>query len=154
MPKASPKLPPMSAVRVFEAAARHQSFTRAAEELGMTQAAVSYQIKSLEDRVGAALFVRMPRNVSLTPAGQRLAPAVTEAFEMLRSAFASTARTVDNVLSLSVLPTIASHWLVPRLGRFQIAHPQFAVQLDASHEIVEFSQGEFDLAIRSGTGDW
>lgn len=148
------KLPPMSAIRAFEAAARHQSFTRAAEELGMTQAAVSYQIKALEDRVGAALFVRMPRNVALTPAGQRLAPAVTEAFEMLRSAFASTARTVDNVLSLSVLPTIASHWLVPRLGRFQIAHPQFAVQLDASHEIVEFSQGEFDLAIRSGTGDW
>jgi LysR family glycine cleavage system transcriptional activator len=147
-------LPPLSAVRAFEAAARHESFTRAAEELGMTQAAVSYQVKALEDRVGSPLFVRQARNVALTPAGRRLAPAVTEAFEMLRTAFASAGRNVDNVLSLSILPTIASHWLVPRLGRFQIAHPQFAVQLDASHDIVDFAQGEFDLAIRSGRGDW
>lgn len=154
MPKPPAKLPPMSAVRAFEAAARHQSFTRAAEELGMTQAAVSYQIKALEDRVGVPLFVRKPRSVALTPAGQRLAPAVSEAFDLLRKAFGAASRTVDTVLSLSVLPTIASHWLVPRLGRFQIAHPQFAVQLDASLTVVDFSQGEFDLAIRSGTGEW
>ena len=72
-PLPPPKLPPLAAVRVFEAAARHQNFTRAAEELGMTQAAVSYQIRLLEDRVGAALFLRQPRQVVLTPLGQRLA---------------------------------------------------------------------------------
>lgn len=73
------KLPPLNAIRAFEAAARHQSFTRAAEELGMTQAAVSYQIKQLEDRLGEPLFVRMPRQVELTSVGRRLAPAVAEA---------------------------------------------------------------------------
>ena len=105
MPRAPSRLPPMSAVRAFEAAARHQSFTRAAEELGMTQAAVSYQIKVLEDRIGAPLFVRLPRQVALTRGGQRLAPAVSEAFEMLRVAFAGTGRVVDNVISISVIPT-------------------------------------------------
>lgn len=149
-----PRLPPLTAVRAFEAASRHLNFTKAAEELGMTQAAVSYQIKMLEDRVGTALFVRLPRQVALTPAGARLAPQVTEAFEMLQTAFAHTGKVVDNVLSLSVLPTIAAHWLVPRLGRFQMAHPQFAVQLDASHDVVDFGRDEFDLGIRSGRGDW
>src|ERR1051326_7908073 len=81
-------LPPLNSIRVFEAAARHQSFTRAAEELGMTQAAVSYQIKILEDRVGVPLFARMPRQVVLTERGLQLAPAVTDAFEALRAAFA------------------------------------------------------------------
>ncbi|HEY8381744.1 MAG TPA: transcriptional regulator GcvA [Microvirga sp.] len=149
-----PKLPPLTAVRAFEAASRHLNFTKAAEELGMTQAAVSYQIKMLEDRVGTALFVRLPRQVALTPAGARLAPQVTEAFEMLQAAFAHTGKVVDNVLSLSVLQTIASQWLVPRLGRFQMTHPQFAVQLDASHHMVDFGRDEFDLGIRSGRGDW
>ena len=149
-----PKLPPLNAIRAFEAAARHQSFTRAAEELGMTQAAVSYQIKILEERVGTPLFARLARNVALTAAGQRLAPAVSEAFEIMQAAFANTAKGVDNVLSMSVLPTIAAHWLVPRLGRFQMSHPQFAVQLDASHEVIDFGRDGFDVAIRSGRGDW
>ncbi len=148
------KLPPMSAVRAFEAAARHLNFTKAAEELGMTQAAVSYQIKILEERVGTPLFVRLPRQVGLTEAGQRLAPQVAEAFDMLRTAFSNTARLVDNVLSISVLPTLAAHWLVPRLGRFQMAHPQFAVQLDATHDVAEFGPDGVDIGIRSGKGDW
>ena len=148
------KLPPLTAIRVFEAAARHQSFTRAAEELGMTQAAVSYQIKVLEDRLGSPLFVRMPRQVVLTAIGKRLAPAVTEAFEAMRAAFAGLASTVDNVLSLSVLPTIASQWLVQRLGRFQMAHPHLAVQLDASMGMVDLQRDGFDVAIRTGLGDW
>jgi LysR family transcriptional regulator, glycine cleavage system transcriptional activator len=153
MPKPPSRLPPMTAVRAFEAAARHQSFTRAAEELGMTQAAVSYQIKVLEDRIGAPLFVRLPRQVALTPLGQRLAPAVSEAFEMLRVAFAGTGRVVDNVISISVIPAIAAQWLVPRLGRFQLAHPGYAVQLDASNGMVDFAR-DFDLAIRNGLGSW
>jgi LysR family glycine cleavage system transcriptional activator len=144
----------MSAVRVFEAAARHQSFTRAAEELGMTQAAVSYQIKMLEDRIGAPLFIRLPRQVALTAKGRQLAPAVTEAFEALRNAFAGIEATVQSVLSISTLTTFASNWLVPRLGRFQQLHPDIAVQINVSGQVVDFGQSDFDLAIRSGNGDW
>jgi LysR family glycine cleavage system transcriptional activator len=154
MPKLSTKLPPMSAVRVFEAAARHQSFTRAAEELGMTQAAVSYQIKMLEDRISAPLFVRLPRQVTLTAKGRQLAPSVTEAFEALRAAFAGVEEAAQSVLSLSTLTTFAANWLVPRLGRFQQLHPNIAVQIDVSGQVVDFGQSEFDLAIRSGDGNW
>ncbi|WP_262031541.1 transcriptional regulator GcvA [Microvirga sp. Mcv34] len=154
MPKPPSKLPPMSAVRVFEAAARHQSFTRAAEELGMTQAAVSYQIKILEDRVGAPLFNRLPRQVTLTAKGRQLAPAVTEAFEALRNAFSGVEDAVQSVLSLTTLSTFASNWLVPRLGRFRLLHPNIAVQISVSTEIVELVRSEFDIGIRSGTGDW
>jgi LysR family glycine cleavage system transcriptional activator len=154
MPKMPSKLPPMSAVRVFEAAARHQSFTRAAEELGMTQAAVSYQIKVLEDRVGAPLFTRQPRQVTLTAKGRQLAPTVTEAFEMLRGAFAGLEDAVQSVLSITTLSTFASNWLVPRLGRFRQLYPNIAVQIAVSTDVVEFGQSEFDMGIRSGTGDW
>jgi LysR family glycine cleavage system transcriptional activator len=144
----------MSAIRVFEAAARHQSFTRAAEELGMTQAAVSYQIRMLEDRVGAPLFTRLPRQVVLTAKGRQLAPAVTEAFEALRDAFSGLEETVQSVLSITTLTTFASAWLVPRLGRFQQLHPNIAVQIDVSAQIVDLTQSDFDIAIRSGTGEW
>jgi LysR family transcriptional regulator, glycine cleavage system transcriptional activator len=144
----------MSAIRVFEAAARHQSFTRAAEELGMTQAAVSYQIRMLEDRVGTPLFTRLPRQVVLTAKGRQLAPAVTEAFEALRDAFSGLEETVQSVLSITTLTTFASAWLVPRLGRFQQLHPDIAVQIDVSTQIVDLTQSDFDIAIRSGTGDW
>ncbi|MGO4570861.1 transcriptional regulator GcvA [Microvirga sp. 2TAF3] len=148
------KLPPMSAIRVFEAAARHQSFTRAAEELGMTQAAVSYQIRMLEDRIGAPLFTRLPRQVGLTARGSQLAPAVTEAFEMLRAAFAGIDETVQTTLSLTTVTTIASNWLVPRLGRFQQLHPGIAVQIDINSQVLDFAHHDFDLGIRSGTGNW
>ncbi len=154
MPKPPSKLPPMSAVRVFEAAARHQSFTRAAEELGMTQAAVSYQIKMLEDRIGAPLFVRLPRQVALTARGRQLAPAVTEAFEALRMAFAGVEEAARSVLSLTTHTTFAANWLIPRLGRFQQLHPNIAVQIEVSGQIVDFAQSAFDLAIRSGNGAW
>lgn len=154
MPTESSKLPPMSAIRVFEAAARHQSFTRAAEELGMTQAAVSYQIKMLEDRVGAPLFVRLPRQVTLTAKGQQLAPAVTEAFNALRAAFAGVEGTVQSVISITTVNTFASNWLIPRLGRFQQFFPNIAVQISVDQHIADIVRGEFDLGIRSGNGDW
>jgi LysR family glycine cleavage system transcriptional activator len=150
----SPKLPPLNAIRAFEAAARHGSFTRAAEELGMTQAAVSYQIKMLEDRVGTPLFARLPRQVVLTEAGRKLAPGVSEAFGMLAAAFDGVGRNVDTTLSMSVLPTVAAHWLVPRLGRFQAQHPEIVVEIDTSHDVVDFGRDDFDLGIRSGLGDW
>lgn len=148
------KLPPMSAVRVFEAAARHQSFTRAAEELGMTQAAVSYQIRMLEDRVGTPLFIRMPRQVQLTARGQQLAPAVTQAFEALRAAFAGIEETVQSVIALTTLTTFAANWLIPRLGRFQQLFPNIAVQVSVDQKVLDLAQSEFDIGIRSGSGEW
>jgi LysR family transcriptional regulator, glycine cleavage system transcriptional activator len=148
------RLPPLSAIRAFEAAARHGSFTKAAEELGMTQAAVSYQVKLLEDRVGMPLFLRQPRKVVLSEAGQRLAPAVAEAFQRLNAAFASLRETDEGVLSVTCINSFCTNWLVPRLGTFQVAHPNIAVRLDASSRLVDFSQEEFDLGIRDGKGVW
>jgi LysR family transcriptional regulator, glycine cleavage system transcriptional activator len=148
------RLPPLAAIRAFEAAARHGSFTKAAEELGLTQAAVSYQIKQLEDRVGTPLFLRQARKVVLSDAGKRLAPAVAEAFQRLTLAFDALRRTDEGVLSVTAVHTICANWLVPRLGTFQIAHPNIAVRLDASSRWVNFAQEEFDVGIRSGNGVW
>ena len=151
MPKA---LPPLPAIRAFEAAARLGSFTRAADELHMTQAAVSYQIKQLEQRLGLGLFHRQPRQVVLTPAGQRLAPAVLDAFKQLRTAFAQAVERVESELAITALPTIAAAWLVPRLGAFQLAHPRLAVRLDTAVQLVDLTRGEFDVGIRIGAGEW
>jgi LysR family glycine cleavage system transcriptional activator len=148
------KLPPMSAIRVFEAAARHQSFTRAAEELGMAQAAVSYQIKLLEDRVGLPLFVRLPRQVTLTAKGRELAPPITEAFALLRAAFTDFEEGAQTTLSITTMATIASNWLVPRLGSLKALHPELAVQLSISDKIIDFNRSDFDVGIRSGLGNW
>lgn len=147
-------LPPLAAVRVFEAAARHLSFTAAAAELGMTQAAVSYQIKILEERVGAPLFLRKPRQIVLTEAGQRLAPALSEAFALIGGAYAAARSGADGLLSISTVHTFASNWLVARLGSFQMAHPALAVRLDTAGRLVDFAREDIDVAIRSGGGAW
>lgn len=140
-------LPPLVAVRAFEAVARHLSFTRAAEELGMTQAAVSYQIKLLEERVGAPLFLRRHRQVVLTEMGARLAPDVTQAFELLRNRFAQLHDQVSGTLSIISLPTFASQWLAPNIGLFQIDHAHLAVRIETSADAVDFNRMDFDLAI-------
>ena len=101
-------LPPLNAVRAFDAVARHLSFTRAADELGMTQAAVSYQIRILEERLGTALFLRKARHILLTDAGAKLAPQVRQAFEIMREAFANTRGTVEGLLSITTVPTFTS----------------------------------------------
>ena len=145
-------LPPLNAMRAFEAAARHLSFTRAAEELGMTQAAVSYQIKVLEERVGTPLFLRRPRQIVLSEVGQSLAPMVTEAFDLLRGAFAASRENAEATLSISVVPTFAAHWLVQHLGAFQLSHPHLAVRIDGSTALADFSGEEIDIGIRSGRG--
>lgn len=142
-------LPPLTAVRAFEAVARHLSFTKAAEELGMTQAAVSYQIKILEERVGAPLFLRRPRQIALSEAGARLAPDVSGAFELLRTAFAQSRGQVDGMLSISSVPTFASHWLAANIGLFQLANQDMAVRVESSPHLVDFSTEEFDVAIRA-----
>ena len=148
------QLPPLAAIRAFEAAARNASFTRAAEELGMTQAAVSYQIKVLEERVGVPLFLRRPRQVALTEAGQRLAPAVAEAFALLSEAYVSVRAGAEGMLVISTVQTFGSNWLARHLGSFQIAHPSIAVRLDTKSHMVDFSREEIDVGIRSGGGKW
>jgi LysR family glycine cleavage system transcriptional activator len=148
------QLPPLQAIRVFEAVARHLSFTKAAAELGMTQAAASYQIKLLEERIGAPLFLRRPKQIELTEPGQRLAPAVSEAFSLLGGAYAAARAGADGVLCVSTLLTFASNWLAQHLGSFQVAHPSLAVRVDTSNRVVDFAREDIDIAIRSGGGKW
>lgn len=150
----SANLPPLAAIRAFEAAARHLSFTRAAEELAMTQAAVSYQIKLLEERVGAPLFLRKPRQVELTETGRQLAPRVTEAFQMLADAYAAARGGAKETLNISTVLTFAANWLARRLGSFQLKHPEIAVRMDTSSRMVDFTREEVDIGIRSGSGEW
>lgn len=145
---------PLSAIRIFEAAARLKSFTRAAEELGVTQAAVSWQVKALEKRLDQVLFLRLPREVALTTSGERLARAATEAMGLLRSALADLADTGEGVLAITSLSTAANQWLAPRIGSFQVQHPKIAVSIDTSSRTIDLIRENVDVAIRSGSGDW
>lgn len=120
----------------------------------MTQAAVSYQIKLLEERVGSPLFVRSPRGAMLSDAGRRIAPAISEAFAQMRAAFQDLSETVEGILRITSLVTFANNWLVPRLGQFQLKHPDIAVALDATNNLVDFQREEVDVGIRSGHGHW
>ena len=120
----------------------------------MTQAAVSYQVKVLEDRLGKPLFVRLPKKVELSETGRRLAPAVAAAFQGLHVAFAELKETDDAVLAATVVHTFATNWLVPRLGAFQQQHPEIAVRIDLSGRNVDFTREEFDIGIRGGRGKW
>lgn len=147
-------LPPLAALRVFEAAARLGNFTRAAEELGMTQAAVSYQVKLLEERCGGPLFRRAARHVELTDLGRQLAPAVREAFELIRDAFAGVRAQAEGSLIISCVATFATQWLARHLGTFQLLHPKLAVRVETSGQVVDFSQDTVDIGIRSGKGQW
>lgn len=145
---------PLGALRVFEAAARLQSFTKAAAELGLTQAAVSWQIRALEQRLGQPLFRRLPRQVVLTAAGERLFRAASEAMAGLRTALLDLQADDEGVLSVSAIPTFAAQWLAPRLGAFQLKHPSIAVRLEASVRVADLMGGDMDVAVRSGAGDW
>lgn len=145
----SQSLPPLTAIRAFEATARHLSFTKAAAELGMTQAAVSYQIKLLEERVGAPLFLRRPRQIALSETGARLAPDVAQAFDILRNTFADSRGLIDGMLSITSVPTFASHWLAANIGLFQLANPEIAVRVESSPHVVDFGVEEFDVGIRA-----
>jgi len=145
---------PLSALRIFEAAARLRSFTRAAEELGVTQAAVSWQVKALERRLGQPLFRRLPREVALTAAGESLARASSEAMNLLRAALSDLSEQEEGVLSITTLQSFATQWLAPRIGAFQLAHPKIAVRLDTSSHFVDVRNEGVDVALRSGTGEW
>ncbi len=148
------RLPPLAAVRAFEAAARRESFTAAAVELGLTQAAVSYQVKALEERLGAPLFVREKGRARLTPLGQRLLAPLSQAFDGIEAAFASHRAEDEALLSVTTTQTFANTWLAWRVGSFQMEHPDLAVRLTTGHELADLRGGDADVAIRAGLGDW
>jgi LysR family glycine cleavage system transcriptional activator len=145
----------LNALRAFEAAARHLSFTRAAEELRVTQAAVSHQVKALEQRLGIALFRRLPRSLHLTDEGQALLPELRDAFDRLARAIDRLGeRTERGRLTVSLLTTFALSWLVPRLPRFNQLHPAVDVCFITGLHLTDFLREDVDVAIRYGRGPW
>ena len=149
------RLPPLSALRLFESAGRHLSFKAAAEELHLTPSAVSHGIKGLEDWLGVPLFVREHRGLSLSEAGTAYLPKVREALDCLVIATeALPGRAGSRKLSISVAPTFGQRWLVPKLAAFSRQHPEIEVSLDTNHHHVDFPRDGVDLAIRMGPGGW
>jgi LysR family glycine cleavage system transcriptional activator len=146
-------LPPLNALRAFEAAARHLSFQRAAAELHVTPAAVSHQVRALEAQLGLALFVRLHRALALTSAGARYLPALTGAFDAVDAATrALRPRAGAARLVLSVVPSFGANWLVPRLGGFRARHPKIDLVVLASSLLVDFEREAVDVGIRFGRG--
>ncbi len=145
---------PLNALRVFEAVARLENFTRAAEELGMTQTAVSYQIKLLEDHLGEAVFIRRPRALELTETGARLLPKVAEAFDLLGGAVQTARHVAEETLEIHSPPTFASQWLSFRLGAFRAEHPQISVRLlrNMANEHRAFSDIAIQIALEPPNG--
>ena len=149
----SERLPPLNALRAFEAAARHLSFARAAQELHVTPSAISHQIKTLEEHLGLPLFRRLNKMLLLTDEGQALLPGLRAGFEQLADAVASARRcNLRRVLTVSAAPSFAGKWLVPRLDRFRQAQPDIDVRVDASIQLVDFARADVDVGIRYGTG--
>jgi LysR family glycine cleavage system transcriptional activator len=145
---------PLNALKAFDAAARHMSFTKAGEELGMTQTAVSYQIKLLEEVLGEPLFLRRPRQVTLTDAGEKLAPRISEAFGIMDEALAAVGVETNEMLTIHSTATFAQQWLSRHIGAFQLKHPKIAVRIETSSNVIDFTREQADVAIRWGKGDW
>lgn len=149
------RLPPLNSLRVFESAARHLSFTKAAEELHVTPGAVSQQIKALEDFIGTPVFRRHKRTLLLTDEAQAGLPVLREGFEKLAEAARLIAARADSgKLTVSVAPSLAAKWLVPRLDRFHTRHPDVDVWVSADMDVVDFSVDDVDVAIRYGPGGY
>jgi LysR family transcriptional regulator, glycine cleavage system transcriptional activator len=148
-------LPSLNALRFFDAAARHQSFTRAAEELCVTQGAVSHQVKALEAELGVRLFNRERHGLVITSAGRDYLAVVRDAFDRIALGTEQlTERQRTGPLAVSTSPDFAAKWLVHRLGRFAAAHPEIELNLSATMHHVDFASEEIDLAIRHGAGTW
>jgi LysR family transcriptional regulator, glycine cleavage system transcriptional activator len=149
------RLPSLNALKAFEASARHESFTRAAAELFVTQGAVSQQVKALEEELGLKLFQREHRKLAITQAGRNYLEVVRDAFDRLSI---GTERLVQRhsagLLNVSTSPNFAAKWLVHRLGRFSESHPGIDLRVSASIQHVDFAREDIDLAIRHGDGSW
>jgi LysR family transcriptional regulator, glycine cleavage system transcriptional activator len=149
------RLPPLNALKAFEAAARHVSFTRAAEELCVTQGAVSHQVKALESELGIKLFSREQQGLAITEAGREYLTVVRDALDRIAT---GTERLVQRqgsgVLTVSTSPDFAAKWLVHRLGRFAEAHPGIDLRVSAMMHQVDFAREDVDIAVRHGDGHW
>ncbi len=154
MAKKLRRLPSLNALRAFWAASKHRSFAEAAEELHVTASAVSLQIRQLEDELELKLFERTPKGLILTGEGAKLLPGINQAFENLRSSIAALDEAAQSEarLAISVAPSFAAKWLLPRLGGFLERHPEIEVDVKASIELADFADEEVDLAIRYGAG--
>ncbi|NRB20860.1 MAG: transcriptional regulator GcvA [Rhodobacteraceae bacterium] len=149
----SNRLPPLTALRAFDAAARHMSFAQAAAELHVTPAALSFQIKSLEEHLGQPLFLRKNRMVELTGAGRSLAPGAAEGFQSLATAWTATRRLQDNTtLTVTAGPALTAKWLAPRLYEFARAHPEIDLRFSATLRKMDLTRDDVDVAIRFGEG--
>lgn len=146
--------PLIQTLRAFEAAARLQSFSRAAEELGLTHGAVSHRIRDIEERLGATMFERRGNGMEPTAAARQVLPVIRQSLALIASAFPVPAEDGQQVLRIGVLPSFAAHWLVPRLQNFHAAHPGIAVTLDARLEVSRIGPRGVDAAIRYGSGRW
>ncbi|MDV7141343.1 transcriptional regulator GcvA [Tropicimonas sp. TH_r6] len=145
----SDRLPPLTALRAFEAAARHMSFAKAAEELNVTPAALSFQIKSLEEHLGQPVFRRLNRAVELTEAGRHLAPGTSDGFDALTQAWRTTRRLGETrSLTITAGPAFTAKWLSPRLFNFVSAHPEIELRFSATLKLVDLDRDPVDVAIR------
>ncbi|MEO0356840.1 MAG: transcriptional regulator GcvA [Pseudomonadota bacterium] len=149
----SDRLPPLTALRAFDAAARHMSFAKAADELNVTPAALSFQIKALEDHLGQAVFHRLNRAVALTDVGELLAPGVADGFTSLTAAWRVARNATDQShLTVTAGPAFTAKWLAPRLYDFAQAHPDIELRFSASLKLVDLTRDGVDVALRFGTG--
>lgn len=149
------RLPPLRALRSFEAAARHLSFSKAADELFVTPAAISHQVKALEDWLGLTLFKRMNRAVMLTDEGQSYLVGIREGLEVIRIATEKVMKQdAAGSLHVNTLPSFAARWLLPRLSRFREEYPDIDVRLSASDQLTDFNREEVDVVIRYGHGNY
>jgi len=151
----SRELPPLNSLRTFEVAARHLSFTRAGEELYVTAAAVSHQIKTLEESLGIMLFERRPKSLALTDAGRAYLPAIQQAFRQLAEATRQLHASANpTTLKVNIPPTFAVKWLIPRLDCFMKSYPGIDIKVSTTREMVDFTRDDCDLAIRYGRGEY
>ena len=149
----SDRLPPLTALRAFEVAARQMSFQKAAQELNVTPAALSFQIKTLEQHFGSPLFRRLNRAVELTEAGAALAPGTSDGVDALSNAWRAARRVTDHdTLTVTAGPSFTATWLAPRLYSFVQAHPDIELRLSASLTMVDLTRSDVDVAIRFGHG--
>ena len=149
------KLPPLHLLNIFEASARHESFKLASEELFLTPSAVSHQIKSLEEYIGFALFIRKSRGVSLNSAGKMYLHYIRQGLDQFEQGTKAVKRKYSSPnLKISTFATMASNVILPQLGLFQQAHPEIGIRIETGLDITDFRYEDFDLAIRTGHGDW
>ncbi|QCI67130.1 LysR substrate-binding domain-containing protein [Phreatobacter stygius] len=149
------KLPPLAALRALEAAGRHLSFKRAAEELAVTPTAISHQIRLLEATLGQTLFERRARRVALTPAGQKLYPTLRDSFDAMAQAVAAVrVQDAGRAVTLTATLALTSMWLVPRVAAFRARFPDIGLRLLASDDVVDLGTGAADIAVRYGKGPY